>query len=576
MFKRKVLFFLALIIFLGAIALTVPGWGDVREVATGSYPTLNQYLEEYGEASLPNKYVEVTIDENLGCFASRDGDEDNKAEYYYIAWLDDSSFIAFKVGEEASKQLDAMADETWKYVDGEITPDQYNSEPYTFVARISDIDNEVARFYRSYVMECGIDESKYVVRYQDLIKADPDVLTVIVDKFLFHIIAAIVSLIVMLNVGSKLRRERKALVSFESSVQDYNPADKIKREPVVSVKQAVSRITFPVISNYYKKAKRGVLISLIIVILGIAVPADLYAYTEFYKPSGGASKVYDMDSNEDYQYLRKKSVAEITTEYYPVVVRSTGSSSADYIVFGQNALFIAEFDDAEYSKAIKEIQEKGKVILHGYCGEISDETAEYAIDYLNSYYEEDYSESDAGNLFGAYSLVIEDSYKGGGVTKSTVETVAIIAIFIVAFTLLGLLIQIAALRKFKKDLTYMSDTEYMGLESALASPQTYKVSEEIYCAERYIVALGGRRMIIPYSDILWIYHKINYQNGVENNNEIVILDKENGAYSLPSLKSGAESKQIIGRVLEIIKSKNPDTRIGYTQDNIKAAAGTSV
>lgn len=202
-----------------------------------------------------------------------------------------------------------MADETWKYVGGEITPDQYSSEPYTFVARISDIDNEVARFYRSYVMECGIDESKYVVRYQDLIKADPDVLTVIVDKFLFHIIAAIVSLIVMLNVGSKLRRERKALV---------------------------------------------------------------------------------------------------------------------------------------------------------------------------------------------------------------------------------------------------------------------------YCAERYIVALGGRRMIIPYSDILWTYHKINYQNGVENNNEIVILDKENGAYSLPSLKSGAESKQIIGRVFEIIKSKNPGTRIGYTQDNIKAAAGTSV
>lgn len=72
MFKRKVLFFLALMIFLGAIALTVPGWGDVREVATGSYPTLNQYLEEYGEASLPNKYVMVTIDQNLGCFASRD------------------------------------------------------------------------------------------------------------------------------------------------------------------------------------------------------------------------------------------------------------------------------------------------------------------------------------------------------------------------------------------------------------------------------------------------------------------------------------------------------------------------
>ncbi|RKM55124.1 hypothetical protein D6853_10320 [Butyrivibrio sp. X503] len=576
MFKRNLVFFIALIVFIGAIALSVPNWGEVRDVATGNYRDLNEYLAESGDGLLPDKYVTVTINSNIGCFASRDANEDNEAEYFYVAWLDDNSFIPVKVKDDAYDLMEKMSEKTWDYVDGKISEDEYDAEPYTFIASINEMEDDAARFYRSYIAECGIDESTHVVRYQELRRAYPSVPIVIIDRFLFHILAAIVALLVMIGFGKRMMLQRKSMSSFESSVQEYNPADKVKRLPVVSAKQAVMRIANPVFANYHKGNKKTLLICLIIIFLGVFIPADLYAYSKFYKPGGDAGVVYDMDNPEEFAKAKNKSVGELKTEYLPVIVRSTGSSTGDYIVYGESTGYIAELDDGEYSKALKDIREKGFTILHGYYSKASDETAKYAIEYINDYFGENYAESEFNNVFGNHSLVVEESYKGGGVTESTVKTITVITLIVAALALIVLIGTIISVKDFKKELSYFTDAEYFVIESELASPQTYKGSDSIYCTDRHIVALGGKRMIIPYSDILWAYLKINYTNGTETNYEIVVLDKEKGAYNLPAFKRGNENKQIIGNILEKIKTKNPNARIGYTQENIRAAAKVTV
>lgn len=131
MLSKKVRIIVAVLIMIGAVIYTVPSWEETKDVVTGNIPSLTDYLEEYGDGELPERYVNVTIDANLGNYASVTYDDTSgKDRYYYIAWLDDSSFISMYVFDSNRKLMDKISDKTWSYLDGDIDSNELLSPEF--------------------------------------------------------------------------------------------------------------------------------------------------------------------------------------------------------------------------------------------------------------------------------------------------------------------------------------------------------------------------------------------------------------------------------------------------------------
>ncbi len=572
MLNKKTKLIIGLIALIGAILWTIPGWGQIRDVANQNFPELNDYLEEYEDGMLPEGFVRVTVDANLGSYASLGDENSSKADYYYyIVWLDDSSFISLKTTPSSADSLDAIAENTWAYVDGQMDYEEAVSKSYSFIGEIGEMDSEERRFFRSSIAEFGIDEEQNIVRYQEIQETEPDVFSIIVQKYLINIIIAVWGLWMVVANARKLSKERKMFQDMESSVQDYNRQEIVRKQKVVSGKEALARITDPRLAKKAKKTRRGYVVSLALLIACVLAEAGLYGYHKLAVPSGEAAKVYDMDNADDYAQVGKNNVGEVTIDYTPVLVYSpSGSSYGDYVIFGENGIYLAELDDSEYDKAMEELKEYGETTLHGYYRVPGDKFIENAVNYYNSYSENGWSESDYDKIFGKYGLYVEDSYKGNGMSKDDFETYTVLLLFPIFFLLLAVWTYYADYNNFRNSLRYLSDNEYSQLERDMNSPETKEISKFLYLTDRYIVSLHAGSNIIAYADVLWAYNKVNTQYSREVSYEIQVMDKSRRTHSLPVIVASPQNKQLVNDVLAFIHDKNPNARIGYTEANIKA------
>ena len=574
----KFKFFLVLIVLIGAILSTIPGLGEVYDVASGNIAELDEYLVTYEEGNLPETYVNVTLDATLGCFETLTYEnEPDKDIYYYLAWLNDDSFISMGVYRDYTATMDKLTENTWDLVNGSISYDEFTKgEKLTFIGKITSMDSEEERFYRSALAEYGIDDYEYNVRYQSLSIASPDyVYQMIFDKFIIQIIVALAALYLLFKYGKQILKARKQIRYIESSVQDYDPTDVIKKQKVVSGKEAMARVSDPYLQKYLKGKKKTVTIAFIIIAVAVLIPLGLFTYSKLVTPSASASKVYVMDNSEDYSSVKDKSVGEITISYPPVLVYTGDDSSmGDYAIYPDNGedIFIAELDDDEFKRAVDEIRGTGSTTLHGYYDTLHSKAIENAVDFYNDYYGGDYDTDDFNELFGYYCLVVDDNYNGIGIASSDIDNAIAFAFLPIFIAIVMLVLGAPSIMSFKKEMSYLTDGEYARLESELNSPETKAITKQLYLTDKYIFSLGSSTSLISYSDILWAYPVVQTQYKKEVSYEIRIHDRRKGQILLMSAPAGDDYKALINDVLGIIATKNPNARIGYNQANVQAAA----
>ena len=473
--------------------------------------------------------------------------------------------------------MDKMSDDTWDYLNGETSSDEYNTEYFTFTGKIQRMDSEEMRFYRSSIDEYGVDPSEYVVRDQLISQeGSSSVWDIIFGKFPIQAIAVILGLIVVIENGYHLLMERKKMRAA-SSVMDYNPSDMIKRQQVVTGKEALERVNQPLFVSFVQKKKKAVAISLVVALIGVLGAAGFVGYHRFYKPTAEQAKVYDMDNESEFSEVNQDSVVELSTTYFPMLFYSeSGSSSGYYIIYTEHNAFVSELSDKEYKKAADEIRNTGSTKLHGYASRITGEIAAEAAEFVNGRYGENFSEEEMYDEVGRYMIVVEDSYRGGGVTEDVAYALAITLLVVAGIALLFALIKYINLHIFKNEARYLSDGEFGRLEASMDSPETARFSNNLFCTDKHLVVLGAATKFVAYSDILWAYLKVTKQYGKEVAYEIQVVDKNRGAYSLPAFGANENNSRLMNMLLGIIHSKNPNARIGYTQANIQAAANTNM
>lgn len=565
--STKIKFYIGLVVIIAAILSTIPGWGEVYDAATNNLPDINELLAEYGDGNLPERYVKVNIDANIGCFASYGEEGKEKADkYYYIGWLNDSSFIPVRVLPKSADVMDEMTKDTWAYLNGEVSTEEYSGHAHSFIGKIQSMDSEEKRFYHSSVDEFGIDPGKYVVRQQLLSEeGDGALMDVLMGKYSIQIIAVFLALILVIGNGFNLLKYRKSLVRIEASVQDYDPSDMLRKQKVVSGKEALSRVTHPLFASYIRKCKRRIVISLVVTALGLLAVAGLFAAHKYLVPSPEEARVYNLNDDKDLSEVKGRSLGELTTTYYPILFYSESNRSYGYyMIYTEDRAYIAELSDKEYSKASDDIRENGKTTLHGCCVTISDSIASEAADFVNERYGESYSEEALIDHVGGYMLEVEDSYNGNGITDEIVESFSLIFLIIAGIALIVVFFNQVGLWNFLNGARYFTDGEFGRIEADLDSPQTVKISNDIYCTDRYIVTTYGPRMFIAYSDILWTYIRVTTQYGKEVSVELQIYDKDKKLHGLHAFTASEANKNLMNTVLAIIHSKNPGARIGYT------------
>lgn len=585
MLSKKARIIVAVLIMIGAVIYTVPSWEETKDVVTGNIPSLTDYLEEYGDGELPERYVSVTIDANLGNYASVTYDDTSgKDRYYYIAWLDDSSFISMYVFDSNRKLMDKISDKTWSYLDGDIDSNELLSgDVYSFVGIIRSMDDEEERFYRSTIAEYGIDESESVVRYQAICPAGQDLVSsFLIDKYLMPGIIILLALYDIIKNGSKLLKERRQRKAFENSISSYGTSiassyekqKPVKKAKVVTGKDAVKRVNNESLKLYLKKKKRLALAGSIILALSILAPVIYSIYSHNEEVSAKNTAVYNMDDAAEYEKASVKSIGEIKVSYVPILFYSPSSGDYGvYMISTDNGIYIAELDDKEYQKAMKELKDTGVATLHGYYDTLLDMGKENAVTFYNESTGEDIDLDDYDELFGKYCLVVEESYNGSGISEDDIETAVIFAMFPCILGLFLLYFGMTPVHSFKKTMCRLNDSEYAMLESDLKSATTKEIIKNaFYCTNKYIFTYYTDTRLIPYSDIVWAYVKINKQYGKDITYTIEILDIYKGSYSLPALAACEANMDLANFVLNLIAQKNPKARIGYTKENIDAAS----
>ena len=158
---------ICLLCLVGAIAVTIGATLEGMPVLTNKVPEFSDVLAESGEGKLPRGYVKMKVDALVDIYATyteRHYFITRKSDFY-IAWLDDDSFITVTVPEgHDSDVLDEIIDDTWDYATGvtNVLTDK-SVEYYGFVQPLVDQANEL---YDERLEECGIDKNENLVRRQ--------------------------------------------------------------------------------------------------------------------------------------------------------------------------------------------------------------------------------------------------------------------------------------------------------------------------------------------------------------------------------------------------------------------------
>ena len=210
------------------------------------------------------------------------------------------------------------------------------------------------------------------------------------------------------------------------------------------------------------------------------------------------------------------------------------------------------------------------VRIYGWTTEIEEEARAFAIEALNEELgEEAVGEDNFESMFGDVCLSVHPQKKVFGLDgfMNVSGGYLIASLFLLAAGLLSFFTGKARKKSF--------DAFTEGTDPALAeldgpSAVCYEKSKAIL-TDNYLVSYNGSYGSVPYSDILWTYVTQHSTNAVHDYDYLSVATKDGRLITLANGPVfGKRQEETSLRHLEImnrIKEKNPDAKIGFSAEN---------
>lgn len=316
------------------------------------------------------------------------------------------------------------------------------------------------------------------------------------------------------------------------------------------------------IKKILKVKNTYLIVALVIMVISIALVVASYFVSQ---PDEAELK----DLHElIYNYEDKEGeYAKITSAYLPFgfaveELENGGQFNYYFVMDKEGYMYIARLTDETYAEMERQKEEQGDNFsyeIKGYLYNIPTELKRLAISGYNEAYENETLNYD--NLEEYVGKVYLDET----ITPESDLANALIAIAIIAFIMgfIFLIIYIVyKIRGSKVDKTRLEEArEELKSSSAKLYPK-----QKLYLTDRYVISNYNGLYILEYKEILWVYNLINYYRGVATGKTLMAYTTNNKKIGIGY--TGNVSNQTIEEIMGKIQEKNPELRIGYTDDNI--------
>ena len=258
----------------------------------------------------------------------------------------------------------------------------------------------------------------------------------------------------------------------------------------------------------------------------------------------------------------------VTINYYPYGFADyeDDENNAYYIVADEKYFYIAYMNKKKVEKLTKEELQKG-VKLEGSTANVPYDVKKLAVDAYNEWY------SDVEDFKPIYTAQFDDMF--GSIYLDTTKTkyaltteyngIYIVSLLIgICLTIYGAYITISYRRRLSK----LTTDEIIMLDNEMNNNGKFFNKADLFLTDKYLIDFH-KFNYFDYKDIKWVYTHIQRTNGVKSNESLVISLKDGTTHFIASTSGSKKMKPIYEEIYEMISTKNPDVRIGYTDEYIK-------
>ena len=317
---------------------------------------------------------------------------------------------------------------------------------------------------------------------------------------------------------------------------------------------------------YVKKEYKKKILPLIIGIIFLLIAAFTWylregVVNEKLKNTKDLNETILMDDN-----IEKSSY--LTINYYPYGFADyeDDENNAYYIVADEKYFYIAYMNKKKVEKLTKEELQNG-VKLEGSTASVPYDVKKLAVDAYNEWY------SDVEDFKPIYTAQFDDMF--GSIYLDTTKTkyaltteyngIYIVSLLIgICLTIYGAYITISYRRRLSK----LTTDEIIMLDNEMNNNGKFFNKADLFLTDKYLIDFH-KFNYFDYKDIKWVYTHIQRTNGVKSNESLVISLKDGTTHFIASTSGSKKMKLIYEEIYEMISTKNPDVRIGYTNEYIK-------
>ena len=236
-----------------------------------------------------------------------------------------------------------------------------------------------------------------------------------------------------------------------------------------------------------------------------------------------------------------------------------------FVMDKNNRLYILYMKDDDFNKLNIDSIKENPITVYGYAKPITYDLKKQAITSYNEFMDSEYLTKDNFSEYvGKYYLDMKTP-----INDSTLYCIGVLIIG--TLSLLIILLYILKYYNNKKMMKEMSPEllKKIDTELSLIVESEYQ-NMNLYLLKMYIVDYHKEIVIIPYSNIIWIYPYDRTYNGLLVNKYLKVITKDNKKYEIASTRSLDDNKdQILEEIEEKIKKKNENIILGYSKENKK-------
>lgn len=308
-----------------------------------------------------------------------------------------------------------------------------------------------------------------------------------------------------------------------------------------------------------KKCRRCNFKKLIILIIFLIISIFLFFYIQ---KKNNESQLEPINMNDlivseklvadAYAYVDVKTKPHLFAAYK---TKEKKESNKFYLVMDENNyLYIVYMNDASYQKLnIDEISQK-PIRIVGLTKKISGDIKNLAITSYNELMKDEYLTKE--NFSEYVGLVYLDT------TLKEIRFDYILFSISLILTIIFLINYFFNFFKYKKNMSLIKDLDQLTVK------ENVYANMNLYLTKKYIIDISYNLIVLKYEDILWAYSFEHRSNGLLINKNIKLTTKDKKCYSIANTKLiSKEKNEVLTKILNSLKRKNPNILIGYTKEN---------